>query len=84
MHDCLITSLSLYMIKYLNEFVVPYGSSLETNILLTSVSSILVTFLFLQKSLFLSLKFMFFLLILILSEKIFLYNNLKCERVIIY
>ena len=65
MHNGLITSLSLYPIKYLNEFFVPHGSSLETNILLTSVSSILVTFLFLSKSLFLiflSLKFMFFLL----------------------
>ena len=65
MHNGLITSLLLYPIKYLNEFFVPHGSSLETNILLTSVSSILVTFLFLSKSLFLiflSLKFMFFLL----------------------
>ena len=30
----LIISLSLYPIKYLNELFVPYGSSLETNILL--------------------------------------------------
>ena len=44
MHNGLITSLSLYLIKYLNEFFAPYGSSLETNILLTSMSSILVTF----------------------------------------
>ena len=41
MHNGLTTSLSLYPIKYLNEFFVPYGSSLETNILLTSISSIL-------------------------------------------
>ena len=46
MHNGLITSLSLYRIKYLKEFFVPYGSSLETNISLTSVESILVTFLF--------------------------------------
>ena len=39
-HNGLITSLSLYPIKYLNEFFVPYGSFLETNILLTSISSI--------------------------------------------
>ena len=46
MRNGLIT-LSLYPIKYLNHFFVQYGSSLETNILLTSMSSILVTFLFL-------------------------------------
>ena len=58
--------------KYLNELFLPYDSSLETNILLTSVSSILNAFLFLQKSLsliVLSSKFMFFPLILILDEK---------------
>ena len=38
MHNGLITSLSLYPIKYLNEFFVPYDSSLETNISLTSMS----------------------------------------------
>ena len=72
MHNGLITSLSLYPIKYLNKFFVPYGSSLETNIFLASMSSILVNFLFLYKSLvliFLSPKFTFFPLILILSEK---------------
>ena len=42
----LIISLSLYPIKYLNELFVPYGSSLETNILLALISSILVTLLF--------------------------------------
>ena len=47
MHNGLITSLSSYPIKYLNEFFAPYGSSLETNILLTSIPSILNTFLFL-------------------------------------
>ena len=47
MHNGLITSLSLYPIKYLNEFFVQYGSFLETNILLISMSSILATFLFL-------------------------------------
>ena len=44
MRNCLITLLSLYPIKYLNEFFKPYGSSLETNILLTLMSSILITF----------------------------------------
>ena len=47
MHNGLTTSLSLYPIKYLNDFFVPYGSSLKTNILLTSMSSILITILFL-------------------------------------
>ena len=51
MHNGPIT-LSLHPINYLNEFFVPYGSSLETNILLASMPSILDTFLFLQKSLF--------------------------------
>ena len=32
MHNGLIALLSLYLIKYLNEFSVSYGSSLETNI----------------------------------------------------
>ena len=49
MHNGLITSLSLYLTKYLNEFFVAYGSSLETNILLTSMASILVIFLFFIK-----------------------------------
>ena len=47
MDNGLITSLSLHPIKYLNELFVLYGSSLETNILLTSMSSILALFLFL-------------------------------------
>ena len=47
MHNGLIISLSLYPIKYLNEFFVPYGSFLETNILLTLMSSILFIFLYL-------------------------------------
>ena len=46
MHNGLITLL-LYPIKYLNEFFVPYSSSLETNILLASVLSVFVTFMFL-------------------------------------
>ena len=72
MHGGLITSLSLYPIIYLNEFFVPCDSSLKTNILLTSVSYILVAFLFLMKVTFficLSSKFTFFLLVLILGEK---------------
>ena len=36
MHNDLITSSSFYPTKYLNEFFKPYGSSLETNTLLTS------------------------------------------------
>ena len=47
MHNGLITSLSLYPIKYLNEFFVPDGSSLETSVLLISMLSILDTFMFL-------------------------------------
>ena len=53
MHNGLITSLSLYPIKYLNEFFVPYGSSLETNILLKSMPSILITFCFRKSHFFL-------------------------------
>ena len=34
MHNGLMTSLSLYPIHYLNDFHVPHGSILETNILL--------------------------------------------------
>ena len=41
MHKGLISSLSLYPIKYSIQLFAPYGSSLETNILLTSMSSIL-------------------------------------------
>ena len=49
----LITLSSLYPKKYLNELCFPYCSFLETNILLTSISSILNIFLFFkQKSLF--------------------------------
>ena len=47
MHNGLITSLSLYPIKYLNEFLLPYGSIFETNILLTLMPSILFIALFL-------------------------------------
>ena len=59
-------------IKYLNDLFVPYAYSLQTNILFTSMSSILNAFLILQKSLFLtflSSNFMLFPLILILGEK---------------
>ena len=72
MDNGLITSLSLHPIKYLNELFVLYGSSLETNILLTSMSSILALFLFLWKSLFfifLSPNFKFFPLFLTVDEK---------------
>ena len=41
MHKGLITSLWLYPIKYFIDPFIPHGSSLETNILLTSMSSIL-------------------------------------------
>ena len=47
MHNGLITLLSLYQVKYLNELFVSNGSSFQTNILLTSMSYNLVTFLFL-------------------------------------
>ena len=43
MHNGLIAS-SLYPIKYLKEFFESFGSSLETNVLLTSMSPILITF----------------------------------------
>ena len=46
-HDGLITRLSLYPIKYLDELYLPYCSFLETNILLASIPSILNIFLFL-------------------------------------
>ena len=46
-YNGLITSLSLYPIKYLNELYSPCFSFLETNILLTSISFILDIFLFL-------------------------------------
>ena len=46
-YDGFIASLSLYSIKYLKVFFEPYGSSLETNILSKSMSSILITFFFL-------------------------------------
>ena len=46
MHKGLMSSLSLYPMKYLNELFGPYGSFLETNIFSTSVSSILNSFCF--------------------------------------
>ena len=45
-HNGLMMSLSLYPIRYLRDFFVPYDSFLETNILLTSMSSILYFFVF--------------------------------------
>ena len=51
-YNGLITSLSLYPIKYLNELYLQYCSFLETNILLTSKSSILNIFCFYYKSRF--------------------------------
>ena len=47
MHNGMIASSSLYPIKYLKVFLDPYGSYLETNILLASMLSIFNTFLFL-------------------------------------
>ena len=47
-YNGLMTPLSLYPIKYLDELYLPYCSFLETNILLTSISSILNIFLFLM------------------------------------
>ena len=46
MHIGLITSLSIYPIKYLIALIIPYGSSLESTILLTSLSSVLNAFCF--------------------------------------
>ena len=90
MHNGLITSSSLYPIKHLNEFFKPYGSSLETNISSTSMSSILITFFDFVKIAFLILfypKFMFFPLILIQNEKkskIFFIAILGIQGVITY
>ena len=39
-------SLSLYPIRYLRDFFVPYDSFLETNMLLTSMSSILYMYIY--------------------------------------
>ena len=47
MHNDLMASSSLYPMKYLDEFFVPNDSFLETNILLTSKSYMLNSFLFL-------------------------------------
>ena len=46
-YNGLMALLSLYPIKHLNELYLPYYSFLETNILLTSISSILNIYLFL-------------------------------------
>ena len=46
-YNGLITPLSLYPIKYLNELCLPYVSFLETNISLALISSMLNIFLFL-------------------------------------
>ena len=83
MHNGLITSLSLYPVKYLDEFLVPYGSSLETNILLASISSIFFDFLF-YFTFFSSSKFTFFPLIFKKREKKKKKNhcNLGVHRVI--
>ena len=40
-NDLIVSSSSLYAIKYLSEFFVPYDSFLETNILLITMSSTL-------------------------------------------
>ena len=47
MYNGLIISLSLYPVKYLNEVLLPHGSFLESNLLLTSIPSILFLALFL-------------------------------------
>ena len=49
-YNGLITLLSLYPIKYLNELCLPYCSFLKTNILLTSISFMLnIFFIFIVK-----------------------------------
>ena len=47
MHKGLMTSLSQYPMKHLVHLFVPYGSFLETKVLLASLSSMLNSFLFL-------------------------------------
>ena len=87
MHNGLMTSLSLSPIKCLNEFFEPYGSSLGTNISLTSMSSYFLVFL--------KIPFFHFFVseIHVLSihsytewkkKKFFFYNNLGVQGVIIY
>ena len=72
MRKDLMSSLSLYPIKYLIDFFEPYGSSLETNILLTSKFICLKGFfVFVEFTLlvFFSSKFMLFPLNLIMIKK---------------
>ena len=47
-HNGLITSLSLYPIKYLNEFLLPYDSFLETNIIYVNVFNVIYLFVFVE------------------------------------
>ena len=54
MHKGLMTSLSLYPMKHLVDLFVPYGSFLETKVLLASMSSMLNSFFFCRKRFFLS------------------------------
>ena len=84
----LVTLLSLYSLKYLSAVFVPYGSFLETNISLTSISTNWIIFYFCRRPFFwffLSSKFMFLPIIFIYSEekKWFFYNNLGIRAVIL-
>ena len=88
-YNGLITSLSLYPIKYLNELYLPYFSFLETNILLTSTSFILNIFLFLlQKSpfyIFCRRSLCYFHSFLYpVKKKRFFYNNWGIHTLIVY
>ena len=67
-----MTSLSLYLTKYLIDLFVPYGSLLETNILSTSMLCILNVFCscFCKNIFFKSRKFVIFPIILILGKNI--------------
>ena len=52
MHKGLMTSLSLYPMKHLVDLFVPYGSFLETKVLLASMSSMLNSFFFVENAFF--------------------------------
>ena len=85
-YNGLITLLSLYPIKYLNELCLPYCSFLETNLLLTSISSILNIFCFYFKSRFFDI---FIIKVYVLSIHSYIrlkkiYNNLGIHTLIIF
>ena len=75
----------MYPIRYLNEFFVPYGSSLETNISLMSMLFISVTYLdfFVVKIYAFSTTMHYGLYTVKKNSKKIFYNNLSIHDVII-